>query len=66
MAHHLMVSASVLIVLRRVAAARAYLLVGFEQGRVKITSAFILTLPSSSAPNRQKFGGIWYGLKGIV
>jgi hypothetical protein len=35
------------------------LLAGTKQGSVKLTSAFILFLPSS-APNHQKGGGCWY------
>ncbi len=61
MSHRLMVSASVLIVLRRIRAARAILWVGIGQGRVKLTLAFILFVPSS-APNRQRGGSCWYGV----
>ncbi len=56
-AHRLIVLASVVIVLRSNKAARAYLREGVKQGRVKLTSAFILLYLSLLAPNRQKCGG---------
>jgi hypothetical protein len=53
MAHRLIVLASVVIVLRSNEAARAYLREGVKQGRVKLTSEFILLSLTWLAPNHQ-------------
>ncbi len=64
MAQWLMVSASVVIVWRSVAAARAYLRVGIELVKVgiKVTSLLSLKELQLLAPDRQKEGG--YGAAG--
>jgi hypothetical protein len=62
MAHHLIMSASVVIVLRSNEAARAYLQEGVKQGRLKLTSVFILLYLTLLAPNHQKCEGCGYGL----
>ena len=58
-AQRLMVSASGVIVLSSVAAAKAYLQVGIERGKVveKITSSLNLRVLQLLAPDRQKGGG---------